>query len=78
MTCKEFIDVLGRYLAGDLDPGAKNEGDLHLKVCPDCVNYLRSYELTIRLGKSAFSEDPEGGPPEDLVDVVLSRRARSR
>jgi hypothetical protein len=49
----------------------------HLAVCPDCVNYLHSYEETVRLGRAAFDEPdaplPEG-IPEDLVQAILAMR----
>lgn len=77
MTCQEFIETLLQYLSGELPPGPKGEADLHLQVCPDCVSYLRSYEITVKLGKKAFADDAQAEEiPDDLVEVVLSARKR--
>lgn len=74
ITCKEFISALVDYLARELPAKDDEQMDLHLEVCPDCVKYLRSYDVTIKLGKKALSEsgDESGGISDDFVKVVLS------
>jgi hypothetical protein len=78
MTCREFIDALGGYLAGELGGEAQGEADLHLKVCGDCVQYLKSYEVTIRLGRAAFGDEEPEKLPGDLVEVILSAVPRTK
>lgn len=79
MTCRDFIDFLWRYVAEELPPDERLAFDAHLAVCPDCVDYLRSYRETVRLGKDAFPPDDSPVPeevPEDLVRAILATQAR--
>lgn len=79
VTCKEFIAALVDYLARDLPKNEQDAAELHLSVCPDCVKYLASYEVTIRLGKVAMQADEADGDaplPDDLVQVILSARKK--
>lgn len=76
MTCEEFIDTLLDFLSGDLPEQKQGEARLHLKVCPDCVDYLKSYEVTIKLAKVARDQPGEDDEEslDDLVDIVLTAR----
>ena len=78
MTCEEFIDTLLEFLSGELPEQQQGEGRLHLKVCPDCVNYLKSYEVTIKLAKAAQDAPAEGDQEtlDDLVEIVLAARRK--
>ena len=74
ITCRELITFLGDYLAGEL-PAAKNhEFERHLAVCDSCVQYIATYQETIRMAKSAMTA-PElrvEDVPEDLVKAILA------
>ena len=75
ITCKQLIDFIGDYLSGELPPAELKEFERHLAVCPPCVNYLKSYRDTIRLGKAAFAGPETPVPrdvPEDLIRAILS------
>jgi anti-sigma factor RsiW len=74
ITCKEFISALVDYLARELPAKDDEQMELHLEVCPDCVKYLRSYDVTIKLGKKALAEndDESGELSDEFVKVVLS------
>ena len=74
MTCREVAGFLGDYRAGDLEPDLRVRFEAHLALCPECVEYLRSYEATIRLAKGSFGQ--AGQPlaeqvPPRLVDAIL-------
>ena len=77
MTCREFIDFLIDYFEGQLAAREREEFELHLAECPDCTEYLNSYEETIKLGKAIFA-DPNipipSNVPEELVQAILSSR----
>lgn len=79
MTCREFIEFLMEFLNGELTPQDRARFEAHLAECPDCVNYLHSYEETVRLGRAAFEEPnaplPEG-IPEELVQAILATRGK--
>lgn len=79
VTCREFIEFLSAYLAGELSPASQAEFHFHLSDCPDCALYLQSYEDTIRLGKEAFPDldaPVPGEVPEELVQAILAVRSR--
>jgi predicted anti-sigma-YlaC factor YlaD len=78
ITCREFIEFLADYLAGDLSPASQAEFEFHLSDCPDCTLYLKSYEESIRLGKAVCSDldTPPSDVPEELVQGILAARRR--
>ncbi len=81
LTCREFIDVIMAWVDDALDPATRTEFDEHLAACVDCANYLRSYQLTVSLGKRAYAPGDLDGPvpddvPEELVQAVLAARKR--
>ena len=79
ITCREFVEFLADYLAGELSPASQAEFEFHLSDCPDCALYLQSYEETIRLGKVAcFDLDapPPVDAPEELIQAILAVRRR--
>lgn len=79
VTCQQVIDFIAEYLDGNLDAVQLHEFERHLAVCPSCVNYLRSYQTTVRLGKAAMQgpDQPAAGPfPEGLVRAIAAARRR--
>jgi anti-sigma factor RsiW len=78
ITCRELLDFLHLYLEDELPADRRHEFDRHLAVCPPCVQYIREYRDTVRLGKAAYA-DLEGPPaadtPEELVRAILSARS---
>ena len=80
ITCRELIDFLYLYLENELPADRRSEFDRHLGVCDPCRDYIRQYELSIRLAKDAFagSDGPaDETAPEGLVRAVLASRPRS-
>ena len=79
MTCRELIEFLDRYVAGELDPVQREEFDRHLALCPPCIAYLETYRDAIRLAREAETEPAEGvtgAMPEELVAAILAARRR--
>jgi anti-sigma factor RsiW len=79
MTCKELIEFLSDYLAGEVEPPQREAFERHLAVCPPCAAYLETFKRTIQLSRSSFEED-EGAArqmPEELVQAILRARATS-
>jgi len=77
LTCREFVEFLANYLAGELLPPIQAEFEFHLTDCPDCALYLKSYEVTVRLGKEACADLDAPVPaevPEELVLGILAAR----
>ena len=81
LTCRDFIDVIMAWLDGDLAPATRTLFDEHLAECVDCAHYLRSYQMTVALGRSVWGPHKPSGPvpddvPEELVQAVLATRKR--
>jgi anti-sigma factor RsiW len=75
LTCRQIIDFVQAFLDGELPPREQTIFELHLSICPDCVNYLRSYQATRALSKLAGEEEPTESPiPEDLIQAILAAR----
>jgi len=71
VTCREFSDFIGDYLARELPAPVRIGFERHLELCPNCRRYLRSYEETVRLGKQAF-DDPNALLPADVPDALVA------
>jgi len=79
MTCKELIEFLSDYLAGEVAPQQRQAFERHLAVCPSCAAYLETFKRTIQLSKSSFEQDESGvrQVPEELVQAILRARSTS-
>ena len=73
-TCREVLEFLGDYDAGELDPMRTAAFERHLELCASCRNYLHSYRVTIELEKDAFDDAGLSEPPEELVAAILAIR----
>ncbi|HEX6850253.1 MAG TPA: zf-HC2 domain-containing protein [Candidatus Polarisedimenticolaceae bacterium] len=79
ITCRDFVEFLWAYVAGELPSDQRSEFDAHMAICPHCVNYLDSYAKTVRLEKAAFENLDEPVPtemPEELVKAILAARGK--
>jgi anti-sigma factor RsiW len=77
LTCRELVEFLMAYLDRELPDAQRRAFDAHLRVCADCVAYLRSYEATVRLERQAFAAPGAPVPddvPEELVAAILASR----
>jgi predicted anti-sigma-YlaC factor YlaD len=73
MTCQEVADFLMDYLNGSLAEAKRAVFEEHLAECPDCVAYLQSYEMTVKLAQAERDARPNE-PPEDLICAILAAR----
>ena len=76
MTCRECSEFVADYLAKELDPAVSEIFERHLQLCPNCVTYVRQYDLTIRAAREACGQ---GAPlpadiPEELIQAILAAR----
>ena len=79
VTCRQFVEFLADYLGGELPAAERDEFNAHLSACPSCVTYMKTYQETIRAGKSALTASDEPVPesiPEGLVRAILAARSR--
>jgi anti-sigma factor RsiW len=80
VTCQELIEFLDDYVSGNLAEASRNAFDAHLKTCPNCVNYLVSYQRTIEMSQKAFDASEEPVPetvPEDLIKAIIEARRKN-
>ena len=70
-TCKELIEFLDDYVAGELPSDRAAGFKWHLSRCPSCVAYLASYRETIRIAQHAMAIEIED-VPAGLLTVILA------
>jgi anti-sigma factor RsiW len=66
------------YLDGDLPTDQRAEFDRHMAVCPSCVDYLKTYEKTVVLTKTAAQDPVPADVPESLVQAILAAQRKAR
>lgn len=77
MNCRDTIEFLMDYLDGELPEHVHMCFDMHLQVCPQCSEYLKTYSETIRLAKHCCSQAKSltcDKMPEDLVQAIMVAR----
>jgi predicted anti-sigma-YlaC factor YlaD len=70
ITCRQVVDFLDEYLAGALTGEQLDEFEYHLSSCPPCINYIKTYQESVLLGKRAL-EPADAAPPEEVPDRLL-------
>ena len=76
-SCKEIADLVSNYLNNSLQPRLKQQFEEHLKICPDCMAFLKTFRKTVALVHSVDAADM----PEDVQRNIwnfLRNRARTR
>lgn len=73
-TCREVLEFLGDWHAGELDPMRTSAFERHLALCASCRAYVDSYERVIEMEVDAFAEPGLSDPPEELVEAILAIR----
>ncbi|MBX5480783.1 MAG: zf-HC2 domain-containing protein [Myxococcaceae bacterium] len=71
--CKDSIHRLLEFLDGDLSPEEHAQLEEHLKWCPPCMEFLRSYKATPGMCRKALAAKM----PEELANK-LSEFLRNR
>ena len=77
LTCREMDDFMVDYFDGRLPTGTRLSFELHLRLCPQCREYVRGYRRSMELTRRVFQE-PEAAVPEEvppaLVAAILDAR----
>ncbi len=58
-----------------LSPNVKRDFQQHLRICPDCVNFLDTYKKTVSVTRSIR---PDEIPPKVRNNILDFLRARVR
>jgi anti-sigma factor RsiW len=57
MTCERVTALIRDYLAGELNPDITTAFEEHLRRCPDCVAFLKTYQKTTEAIQALHHED---------------------
>lgn len=77
IACDEFEAFILAYLEDDLSPRQKRIFEIHLMACRECREYLRAYNMSRELARSALDADivkPGGPVPDNLVAAIVAAR----
>jgi anti-sigma factor RsiW len=75
MKCRELAAFLMDYVSRELPEDTREVFEAHLSRCPNCREYLRQYEATIRAGQVACADEQSvAEAPEELIAAILAAR----
>ena len=72
MTCRQFVDGLFVYYEAREASGSgahRSALEAHAAGCRDCLNFMKTYEATLRLGSQVLASPP----PADLEARIRER-----
>lgn len=72
-TCKEITGLIFGYLNDTLSRSVKRDFQRHLRVCPDCVNFLNTYKKTVATSRSLRSEEIPANVRDNILDFLRKR-----
>jgi len=72
-TCKEMTDLIFGYLKDTLNGTVKRDFKRHLRICPDCVNFLNTYKKTAATSASLPPEAIPAKVRENILEFLRSR-----
>ena len=79
LSCKQFVDFLNEYVAGEQPEDVRKAFEEHINRCPPCLDFLNAYRETIRTSKKVCCCGKRVIPPEDvpqgLIDAILAARS---
>jgi hypothetical protein len=77
-TCKQITDLVFNYLNDNLAPTVKRDFQRHLRICPDCVSFLKTYKKTVTVTRSLREEDIPAKVRNNLLDFLRRRIRRQQ
>ena len=73
ITCREFNDFVYDYTEGLLSDKQTILFERHMRICPMCRNFLKTYQTSLKAGKAFFPYTDKETPntvPDDLLDAI--------
>jgi hypothetical protein len=61
----------------NLSPNIKRDFQQHLRICPDCVNFLNTYKKTVSVTRSIRPEEIPPRVQNNILDFLRSRVRKS-
>jgi hypothetical protein len=74
-TCKQITALVYDYCNDTLTRRVKRAFERHLRLCPDCVSFLKTYRKTVHATRSLRARDIPRGVRDSLWSF-LERRMR--
>lgn len=74
ITCREFNDFIYDYVEGELSEKQVILFNRHMRVCPMCRNFLKTYVAAYKAKSQIFPYDDIDVPdavPQDLIAAIL-------
>jgi len=74
ITCREFNSFIFDYTEGLLSDKQLKLFERHMKVCPMCRNFLKTYIAGYKAGNTSFPYSDLDVPstvPQDLLDAII-------
>ena len=69
LTCQELVGLVTNYLENSLEPDTRARFELHLGVCPGCIDYLDQIRHTIRATGALREESLDPGIRNALLEA---------
>jgi Putative zinc-finger len=76
-TCKEITGLIFGYLNDTLSPSVRRDFKHHLRICPDCVNFLNTYKKTASVTRSIRPEEIPPKIRQNILDFLRERMRKS-
>ena len=76
-TCKEITDLIFGYLNDTLSSSVRRDFQRHLRICPDCVNFLNTYKKTVATSQSLCPEEIPANVRDNILDFLRKRIRKS-
>jgi Putative zinc-finger len=76
-TCKEITGLIFGYLNDTLSPSVRRDLKRHLRICPDCVNFLNTYKKTASVTRSIRPEEIPPRVRNNILDFLRGRIRKS-
>ncbi len=77
INCREFVDFILAYRDGELPDAQRTAFESHLSMCPPCVSYLRSYDVTVK-ATQVLCDDAGKAPAEDVPEQLIQAILKAR
>ena len=72
-----MTDLVFDYLNDKLGPRIKRDFEQHLRICPDCVNFLNTYKKTVSVTRSIRPEEIPPRVQNNILDFLRTRARKS-
>jgi anti-sigma factor RsiW len=69
LTCREMVELVTDYLEGALTEPERRRFEEHIRVCPDCTNYLDQMRLVIKASGRLSEETIDPVARDALLDA---------